>query len=515
MGADSVSFKVVLKDENELRRFVVDKEVSTSFSYLQEKMCLVFPQLKQKIFTISWTDEDGDMVTIATDEELIIALTEMPGPVYKLIVNIKSEKKSEDVSSKESQIHSGVVCDACEKAPIVGHRYKCVVCDDFDLCGSCEAAGRHPGHNMIRISNQENHFPNRLFKRIHKMQERAEKRNSHHERNGEPSTRGSGPTPPFNSPRGRHGFRGFPGMGRGFGGMGGMRGGCGAGAWAGPAFEAIMKGWMGEQETGNNQDKENKENKENKEKKENKENRDKSPEASENKRDEKKEEKQEENVDKAAKSSEQEAFNDALKQFMTMTGSAEHLKNVGSFVAAALDPFGIDVQVHVETPETGGDSSSSSTSNEKCDEQKSSKPQENESSEHDEGEWTVVAEKDVENRTNITENSSNLYPSLEKNSNSVEAATSSSPEASVSAPPTTTAPTPTLSTATSLTPSAPSVEAPSLPTTVIHPDPKIQVAVQAMMNMGFTNEGGWLASLLDAKNGDIGKVLDILQPVRN
>merc|ERR1712013_647298 len=138
--AESVSFKVVLKDENEWRRFVVDKEVSTSFSYLQEKMSLVFPLLKQKMFTISWMDEDGDMVTIASDEELIIALTEMSGPVYKLIINIKSEKKSEDISSKESQIHPGIVCDGCEKTPIVGHRYKCVVCDDFDLCGSCEAA---------------------------------------------------------------------------------------------------------------------------------------------------------------------------------------------------------------------------------------------------------------------------------------------------------------------------------------------------------------------------------------
>merc|ERR1712236_43171 len=211
MSAETVSYKVFLKDKEnaeEVRRFVVDKDVSTSFTYLQEKLCTVFPQLKQRIFSVSWTDEDGDNVTIGMDEELIIALTEMPGPVYKLKVVVKNEEKStnsgnyqKETTEGKNLIHHGVTCDSCEKTPIKGYRYKCVVCDDFDLCGICEAAGRHPGHNMMRIANPEMVFPQRLFKRIHKMQERAEKSWSRHEKeqggSSCPPAGGHVPPPPF------------------------------------------------------------------------------------------------------------------------------------------------------------------------------------------------------------------------------------------------------------------------------------------------------------------------------
>merc|ERR1712098_380365 len=187
--------------------------------------------------------------------------------------------------------------------------------------------------------------------------------------------------------------------------------------------------------------------------------------------------------------------------------------NVGSFVAAALDPLGIDVQVDIETPEgardtvksstrTASSSSSSSSSTtssvveqeetddkkdevEKVKEPETAKPKPESKPQSDDEEWTVVEDKkDDQNTVEIPikiireEKKEQIYPSL--------------PEEAAATTPTT----------------------PTTPTTASHPDPKIQVALQAMMNMGFSNEGGWLTSLLEAKNGDIGKVLDILQPVK-
>lgn len=48
--------------------------------------------------------------------------------------------------------HLGVTCDVCNKSPVVGTRYKCTVCDNFDLCETCEQTDVHPvDHPLIKM----------------------------------------------------------------------------------------------------------------------------------------------------------------------------------------------------------------------------------------------------------------------------------------------------------------------------------------------------------------------------
>merc|ERR1712004_324008 len=150
----SVSFKVTLSkgEEQETRRFQVDKEVAGSLVYLKQKIAAIFPELRRSEPFLSWVDEDGDEVVVTSDEELQVALTALTGPVYKLKVKLgdKAEDGGHSGMERSAQVHWGVVCDGCD-GPVVGPRHKCLVCLDYDLCATCEARGLHVHHKMIRL----------------------------------------------------------------------------------------------------------------------------------------------------------------------------------------------------------------------------------------------------------------------------------------------------------------------------------------------------------------------------
>ncbi len=67
----------------------------------------------------------------------------------------KKEQKKAKIEEKEEKkeekiVHEHIICDGCNMSGIVGHRFKCAVCADFDLCAECEDKGEHP-HPFLKI----------------------------------------------------------------------------------------------------------------------------------------------------------------------------------------------------------------------------------------------------------------------------------------------------------------------------------------------------------------------------
>ncbi len=65
----------------------------------------------------------------------------------------KKEKEIEKMSEKNDKpIHNGISCNGCGIKSIIGCRYKCAVCQNFDFCEKCEEkySEKHE-HPFIKI----------------------------------------------------------------------------------------------------------------------------------------------------------------------------------------------------------------------------------------------------------------------------------------------------------------------------------------------------------------------------
>jgi len=67
--------------------------------------------------------------------------------IQKLFKEIKVQKCKKIV-------HNRVECDNCHVAPIIGIRYKCLICRNFDFCEKCENTVEH-AHAFLKIRDSK------------------------------------------------------------------------------------------------------------------------------------------------------------------------------------------------------------------------------------------------------------------------------------------------------------------------------------------------------------------------
>ena len=72
---------------------------------------------------------------------------------------LKMYQSKSNVNNSSIMLHQGIKCERCQTLPIIGHRYKCPKCLNYNLCEECEQLNSetefHPHHNFILIRNPE------------------------------------------------------------------------------------------------------------------------------------------------------------------------------------------------------------------------------------------------------------------------------------------------------------------------------------------------------------------------
>lgn len=75
--------------------------------------------------------------------------------------HVIEEKEVPKIIPETQVVHQEVRCDGCQAFPIIGIRYKCAVCPDFDLCEKCENSCNHD-HPFLKI-REIKHTPLKIF----------------------------------------------------------------------------------------------------------------------------------------------------------------------------------------------------------------------------------------------------------------------------------------------------------------------------------------------------------------
>jgi len=154
----------------EIRRFRISP-VNITLEKLKQELTRIarLDERELKIENLRYKDEDGDLICCDSEEEFkeaLICCKDSTCVVFVDLIDMKqvtsSKKDTTERTSLLSEIkenyvldippvvHSDIICNGCNMKGIEGNRYKCSVCDDYDLCTQCYQKKIHK-HDFILI----------------------------------------------------------------------------------------------------------------------------------------------------------------------------------------------------------------------------------------------------------------------------------------------------------------------------------------------------------------------------
>ncbi len=125
------------------------QKVSELYSFTKNEVNELYFSLKNKGLKII----DGNTyknILKFNNQTVNIEINEKSKIFKDELKNIKNEKEETKI------VHLHYFCNGCNKGPIIGTRYKCTICNDFDYCEECEEkfSGQHL-HPFIKIYKPE------------------------------------------------------------------------------------------------------------------------------------------------------------------------------------------------------------------------------------------------------------------------------------------------------------------------------------------------------------------------
>lgn len=113
----------------------------------------LFAKLQDNI-SEKFVNRFGELVTHNIPKKLNSIREQLIDMIEKILKQ-KDENDAEKQNKDSNNIHSFSTCDGCKASPIVGVRYHCKVCEDFDFCEACKRSKTHNAHEFDAITEED------------------------------------------------------------------------------------------------------------------------------------------------------------------------------------------------------------------------------------------------------------------------------------------------------------------------------------------------------------------------